>query len=568
MILKENWMTNNKYILGINGWYQRSHDSAACIIKNGEILAMAEEERFLRKKHAYDKVPINAVAWCLNKIGITLDDIDTVAIGWDYDRLHQINGLNDSYLNKLEDLYFPKKYFKYTKTPNFVMVDHHLAHAACSYYLSGFDEASILIIDGQGEDMSGTMAVGKNGLIKIITKFPVKDSLGYFYEAASEFVGLGLDAPGKLMGLASYGQPIYQFDQFDFSADGYSIKIKPDFSLKNNLDQQQSVVKAWLLEFEKTFGKQNNSNLIFRDLYGDFAKNVDLYQFHKDFAASIQSQLEKTLLHLIKVLISKTGINNVCLGGGVALNCSTNTLIAKSNFVKKYFVPPMTHDAGTSLGAALYVSSIKPKKQLKHSYLGPEFSNDEIKKVLDKVNYNYQKFDNICCKTADLLSEGKIISWFQGAMEVGPRALGNRSILGNPILSNINKDVNLAKDRELWRPLAPSILEEYIDDYLEDAFVSPFMLHTFKVKNEKQKIIPAVTHVDGSTRPQTVDQKRNPKYHQMIHSFYQKTGIPLVLNTSFNGAKEPIVCTPLDAITSFFSNATDYLVIGDFLVKK
>ncbi len=561
-------MSNKGYILGINGWYKRSHDATACIVKEGKILAMVEEERFLRKKHAYDKVPLNSILWCLNKVGIQIDDIDIVAIGWDYKKLHKINGIEDEKLDNLADLYFPKKYFNYTKKPKFEFIDHHLAHAACSYFLSGMNEASIMIIDGQGEEVSGTMAVGKGNNIKIIDSFPIKDSLGYFYEAVSEFIGLGADSPGKLMGLAPFGKPIYDFEEFRLTKSGYSTSLSLDSSQSKSLDQQQSVLKEWLAIFEKKFGNQTNFKMDFRPLYGDIFRNITLTQLHKNIASSAQSKLEQILLHLSEILVNKTGIKNVCLGGGVALNCSTNTLIANSIYVDKYFVPPMTNDIGSCVGAALYVGGIKPDKVLTHAYFGPEFNNDEIKQVATRLGCRFQKVDSISERAASLLTEGKIVSWFQGALEVGPRALGNRSILANPCLKNTNRNVNLAKERELWRPLAPSILEENMSDYLEKSFISPFMLHTFQVKKEKQKEVTAITHIDGSTRPQSVNRKTNPKYHDLINSFYKKTGTPIVLNTSYNGSKEPIVSTPMDAITSFFSNSTDYLAIGDYLISK
>ncbi len=561
-------MYKNKYILGLTGWYNRSHDATACIVKNGKILAMVEEERFLRKKHAYDKTPLYATLWCLNKIGIQLDDIDIVAIGWDYKKLYKINGIEDEKLNNLVEVFFPKKYFKYSKTPKIELIDHHLAHAACSYYLSGMDEASIMIIDGQGENVSGTMAVGKGSNIKIIKKFPIKDSLGYFYEAVSEFIGLGADAPGKLMGLASYGSPLHNFNQFQLTNDGYETCLSlPDIK-ENSLDQQQLVTREWLKILESKFGKQTNLKLTFRPSYGDVFRNIIIEQIHKDIASSAQKKLEQVLLHLVKVMVKKTGIRNVCLGGGVALNCSTNTIIAKSEYVEKYFVPPMANDIGTSVGAALYVGKIKSPDVLTHSYYGPEFSNNDINQVIKRLGCRSKKINNISEKVADLLTNGKIVSWFQGALEVGPRALGNRSILANPRLKITNQNVNLAKERELWRPLAPSILEEKIDDYLENSFISPFMLHTFQVKKGKQKEIPAVTHIDGSTRPQTVNKQVNPKFYELINNFYKKTGTPMILNTSYNGAKEPIVSTPLDAIISFYSNSTDFLAIGDYLIEK
>lgn len=561
-------MKKGKYILGLNGWFKRSHDASACIVKDGKILAMAEEERFVRKKHAYDKMPLFSTLWCLEQVGITLDDIDTVAIGWNYPELYKLNNLKEDKIKNISEVYFPRKYFSYEKKPKFIFVNHHLAHAACSYYLSGMDSASILVIDGQGENVSTTLALGKGNRIEIKKSFPVKDSLGYFYETVSDYIGLGSDAAGKLMGLAPYGKAKYKFKQIKLLEEGYQINIKPNISEPRTLDQQAAVNNAWKKELFKMFGEQNKVNFVFRKAYGDTTRELKLNQLHKDIAASTQEVLEKTLAHIVKLMVKQTGVKNVCLSGGVALNCSTNTIVARLNEVDKLFVPPMTNDVGSCLGAALYVGGVKPSKELKTAYFGPEFSNKEVEEVLKKVGCKYSKYNNIEEVTANLLAKGKIVSWFQGALEVGPRALGNRSILANPKLKNTNHDVNFAKSRELWRPLAPSILIEDVSEYLDDSFPSPFMLHTFTVKEAKRKEIPAVTHVDFSTRPQTVSKEQNPKYYKLIKEFKRITGTSVVLNTSFNGAKEAIVCTPMDAIASFFTNSTDYLVINDFLISK
>ena len=555
------------YILGLTGWFTRSHDASACIIKDGSILAMVEEERFTRKKHAYDKTPLFSTLWCLDQVGITLDDIETVAIGWDYKKLYQIAGINESKLDNLYEIFFPKKYFSYAKKPKIELVSHHLAHAASTYYLSGNDKAAILIVDGQGEDVSTTFAIGNQGKIKIIQSFDIEHSLGYFYEAVSDFIGLGLDSAGKTMGLAPYGQPLYEFKQIDLTPGGYQVNL-PLKPRDSSLDQQRRVVEAWKKELSKQFGSENLVKYPFDLLYGFTRRELELKKIHKDIAASAQRTLEQTLVHLAKALVKKTGVSNICMAGGVALNCSANTLIARLPEVSNLYIPPNTSDAGVSAGAALYVGGKKANKALDTAYLGPTFNNNQIKSVLDKVKVKYKHTNSIGKDVAKLIFDGNIVSWFQGAEEIGPRALGNRSIVANPTKPGMSERVNDAKNREHWRPLAPSILEEKTSLYLEESFPSPFMLHTFNVKPQYRDKIPGVVHLDNSTRPQTVSKLTNPKYHDMIHHFEKLSGYGLVLNTSFNGSREPIVCTPTDALLSFYGNSTDYLAIGDFIVTK
>lgn len=546
------------YVLGLNGWFSRSHDAAACLVKDGKIIAMVEEERFTRKKHAYDTVPIKATLWCLNEAGITLDEVDKVAVGWDYTKLYKLSGMKDKRLDNLVDVYFPKKYFQYSKRPSIELIPHHLAHAASSFYTSGMKKASILVVDGQGEDASATLAYGdKNGL-KVIDTVPISASLGYFYEAVSDFIGLGVDAAGKTMGLAPYGKPKYKFNPDLFKVD----------CIKGVLDQQQHIVSKWREEFIKMFGKPNSVKNIFRPVYGDIHKQIRLNTLHKNIAASAQISLEKAMLNLVDQLILRTKEPNLCMAGGVALNCSSNSAILKSGLIKNLYIPPVANDAGVALGAAMLIGGNQSANELTHACFGPSYSNTQIKAVLDKTGCKYRKIKNVTSEVAELLAKGKIVSWFQGRAEIGPRALGSRSILANPSISGIGIKVNKAKDRELWRPLAPSILKEYACDYLEKSVLSPFMLHTFQVKDKMKKKVSSIVHVDGTTRPQTVSKIDNPKYYKMINKFREKTGIPMVLNTSFNGAKEPIVCTPVDAITSFFSNSIDVLAIGDFLVNK
>lgn len=557
------------YILGINGWLHRSHDASACIVKDGHVLAMAEEERFTRKKHAYDKVPTHAIMWCLDHLKLTLDDIQEAAVGWNYKKLYSQTKLKEPMLNSLEEVYFPKKYFKYSKKPKITLVSHHLAHAVSSYYLSGYDKSSILIIDGQGEDSSTTFAVGSGAGIKILWSLPISSSLGYFYEAVSDYIGLGVDAAGKTMGLASYGNPkSLSFHQFKLTDTGFEVELNFPKNTES-LDQQQSIVSTWEKAFEEMTGKKRNKvNFKFRSLQGDVGRKLTLGKEQENFAASAQYTLEMLIEHCVKVLIKKTSSGNLCLGGGVALNCSTNTKLYNLSEVENIYIPPFANDAGVAVGAALYVGGIKENGQLESAYTGPSYDNSDIEPLLQKLKLKFKHYKNIEEVTAKLIHKGKIVSWFQGQMEVGPRALGNRSILANPTNQDTHKKVNEAKNRELWRPLAPSILDKKGSQYMEDYFYSPFMLHTFQVKESIKRKIPAIVHVDGSTRPQSVRKEVNPRYYKLISCFEKLSGVPIILDTSFNGAKEPIVCTPMDAIGSFFTNSTDCLVLGNYLIEK
>lgn len=557
----------NKYILGISGWNERSHDASACIISNGQILCMAEEERFTRKKHAYDTPPYRATSWCLGQLKLTLDDIDTIAVGWDYQEQYRQAGLSIPSLEQIENTLFPSKYFNKHKKLKIELVPHHLAHAASAFYLSGMTKSSILVIDGQGETASTTFAYGDETGIKIIKSFPIALSIGYFYEAISDFIGIGLDGAGKTMGLAPYGKVIEEFKEFKLEKDGYTIDLPP-LSKTNSLDQQLKIVDAWQKVFQGKFGSKNivTQSLISPEFA--FKKSYKLNQKHKDIAASAQNAIERVILHLANTLVSLTGENNLCIAGGVGLNCSTNTIVAQSDNIYDLFIPPFANDGGVSAGAALYICGINTKKRFNNPYLGPGFSNSEIKKILDRLKCNYVYYDDIESVVAKKISEGSIVSRFKGKMEVGPRALGNRSILANPGDPLMLNKVNNAKSRELWRPLAPSIAEKEMDLILENAFESPYMLHTFQVRNDLRKKLPAIVHVDGSTRPQSITKLVNPDYSHLVYELKKYTGYAVTMNTSFNGPTEPIVCSPLDAISSFFLNSTDYLAIENFLIKK
>ncbi len=548
------------YILGVTE--PGSWNNAAALIKDGQLLAMAEEERFIRMKHSPNIIPERAVRYCLKHAGITLDEVDYIAVGWrDFKSSFLLGFLEELKQGRLKNLLYSLpagfEHLLYQhrlktrlnslagkKFPKWAFIAHHIAHAASCFRASGFNKASILTLDGNGEDDSGLLGIGMNREIRKLKKIELKDSVGFFYAEATGILGFKKhSAEGKTMGLAGCGEP--------------------EFSLK-------SIVKFYEnngYSFDKKY-----LNYLWRNFGPKRKKGAPIKKRHKDFAASVQNLTEKIGVHLAKALYAKSHIENFCLAGGVTLNCDMNAKILELPFVRNIFIQPAAHDAGCALGAALELYSRLGGKidfVMKHAYWGSEYSNQEIEQILKESKINYNKIENIEEVTARLLTEGKIVGWFQGRMEVGPRALGNRSILAHPSLEYMKDKINReVKHREMWRPFAPSILEEDAPDYLEGYYPSPFMLLTFKVKEDKRKNLSQAMHVDDTARVQTVNKKTNPRFYKLIENFKRLTGIPAVLNTSFNDKGEPLVMSPKDALRTFYSTGMDVLVMGDFLIEK
>lgn len=567
-------MNRTQNILGINGWIERSHDASACLLQGNRIVAMTEEERFTRKRYAYDSLPTLAIASCLSTAEVDVDEIDYVAIGWDLPFWYKSRKIPFKYTEReFLKLLFPSHIFRYSKLPKLVFIPHHLAHAASAYRVSGFRETLILVLDGQGEEGSGLMAYGKDGHIKPLSKFPIPYSLGYLYEAVSKFIGFKTSDVGKVMGLSGYGKCKYLFENIKLTPEGYKIlgfppKIKPDGI---RLDEQEIVTDLWTGYMEKGYGPPNTKDIKLDILRQSLKTEIKLSGFYKDLTASLQTKLEEIVLHLVTLLVKRTGCRKLVLAGGVGLNCVVNGRLAASGAVDDIFIQPVANDAGVSLGAALELAhrlGIDFSSQMSHVYFGPSFSNNKIESVFRRFGLKYRRSADISREAAGLLAEGKVVAWFQGRMEAGPRALGARSILANPCIPRMKKIVNRIKSREPWRPLAPSILEEKQKEFFEKSVHSPFMLQSHLVRFDKRKYIPAVVHKDGTTRYQSVKKGSNPKYHELIRDFENITGVPLILNTSFNTEGEPIVCTPYDAIKTFYSSPIDCLAIGDLLVGK
>jgi len=566
------------YNLGISCYY---HDSAAALLKDGHVIAAVEEERFSRKKFD-DSFPKKAIEWCLNESKISPSQIDSIAF---YDKpVLKFERLLDNYiavaprgLHSFLDV-IPKWIHKRLWIKNeiknslkgfkgeIIFPEHHMSHAAHAFYTSPFNESAIFTIDGVGEWSTTSFGYAKNNSIKITNDIRWPHSLGLFYSAFTYFLGFKVnEGEYKLMGLSSYGTPKY----YDLILDNL-IDVKNDGSIRLNM-------KYFAFTYDKVM-----TNKKFSELFGILpkTKNEKTLQIHFDIGASVQKVLEDVILKMVNHIYNKMKMKNLCIGGGVALNGVANYKILKEGPFENIHIPPSPGDAGSAVGAAQYLyyiyhknskNSSKDNTQLIHEnvYVGPSFSDDEIMKFLDSKNISYEKFDreSLLKKTAQLIVEGNIVGWYQGKMEWGPRALGNRSILADPRRRDMKDILNAKiKHRESFRPFAPSILEEYASEYFDIDIPSPYMLMVAPVK--KPEDIPAVTHVDGTGRLQTVSKESNPLYYDLINEFYKITKVPIIINTSMNVMGEPIVNTPEQAYQMILKTDMDYIVMGNNLVKK
>jgi carbamoyltransferase len=555
--------------LGIN--YSQMHDSSACIVRDGELLFAVAEERISRLKHDAG-FPKNAIRACLDFAKVRAEQLDEVCFGWQtagsvfrHDLkcyatgkmpLTYLTGLNSTlhFLSMWHQESGAKKFaqqFGPTKA-KMRFVDHHLAHAISAYAYSGFDDAAVVVMDGRGAWEATTIWHGHDGRLDPVLMIPFPDSVGYFYSAFTEFLGFQPNSDEwKVMGLAPYGKPGVDLSAF------IDLKAVPYRVLTKRLNANGASASAGM---EVLLGPAR-------------VAESDIDERHKNIAYAVQDACEIAMMSVVRMAIEKTGSRNVCLAGGVALNSKANGKIVASGLVDKFFVQPAASDDGVALGAALapYLdgNGKLPNKPMRHSYWGPSFSDEAIQSTLSTYKLRYTELPDPASTAGELLSNGKIVGWYQGRMEFGPRALGSRSILADPRDPEMNAKVNNAvKFREWWRPFAPSLKKEAAGEYLESATDSPFMILTAQVRTEKRSVIPSVTHVDGSARPQTVEKEINPLYWRVIDEFGKRTGVPVIMNTSFNLRGEAIVHTPTDAIRTFFSSGMDTLVIGSFLVEK
>ena len=566
------------YTLGISCYY---HDSAASLLKDGHVISAVEEERFSRIKFD-DGFPKLAIDWCLKNCGITPDQIDSIAF---YDKpVLKFERLLDNYisvaprgLHSFLDV-IPKWLHKRLWLKNdikkhlkgfdgeIIFPEHHISHAAYSFFTSPFDESAILTVDGVGEWTTASFGTANNNRIQLTNDIRWPHSIGLFYSAFTYFLGFKVnEGEYKLMGLSSYGQPKY----YDLILDEL-IDVKDDGSIHLNM-------KYFAFTYDKVM-----TNAKFAKLFGISRRNGDeeARQIHFDIGASAQKVLETIILKIANHIHKETSMKNLCLGGGVGLNGVANYRLLKESPFENIHIPPSPGDAGSAIGCAQYLYYIHQKNQRivevdnskrihENIYVGPSFSDDEIVSFLDDEKIQYQKLDKISLleKTAKLISEGNIIGWYQGKMEWGPRALGNRSILADPRDANMKDILNeKIKHRESFRPFAPSVLEEFSSEYFDIDIPSPYMLMVAKVK--KPEKIPAVTHVDGTGRLQTVSKNSNPLYYELINQFYKITGIPVIINTSMNVMGEPIVNTPKQAYSMILKTDMDYLMMGSYMISK
>ena len=585
------------YILGISSFY---HDSAACILKDGQIIAAAQEERFTRKKHDQN-FPNNAIKYCLKEAGIQASELSIVSF---YDKpFLKFERILETYLAyaprgigsflKSIPIWIKKKLWikeiikkELNYEGKILFPEHHASHAASAFFASPFQEAAFLTMDGVGEWATTSYGIGKGNKMQMIADIKFPHSLGLLYSAITYYTGFRVNSGEyKVMGLAPYGVARYKDLIYK-----HLINVKTDGSFKMNMDY-----------FDYNVGLRMTNNR-FNNLFGGPPREPesDLTQKEMDIARSVQEVTEEIVIKIAKHVKKETGKKYLCLAGGVALNCVANGKLLRSNIFEDIYIQPAAGDAGGALGCALIAwyqhlgnsrSADGENDLMQGAYLGPKFTNDEIKSFLDKNGYPYKELSNetLPKNIADLVAGQNVIGWFQGRMEFGPRALGARTIIGDARSSKTQKTINLKiKYRESFRPFAPSVREEDISDYFDIDRPSPYMLLVADVAKNKQtqmseeqesyfglkklnisrSEIPAVTHVDYSARIQSVSKKTNPRYHAMLTSFKENHGCPVVVNTSFNVRGEPIVCSPKDAYLCFMRTEMDYLILNNFLLKK
>ena len=592
-----------KSILGISAFY---HDSAATMLIDGKIIAAAQEERFTRIKHD-SSYPFNAVEFVLKYSNLKLRDVDAVIFFekpfLKFERLLETyvgfapRGFQSFCMAMpvwLKEKLFQKKLLfnklkehdsKFNNENKIFFSEHHLSHAASAFFPSPFDEAVVLTADGVGEWATTTVAIGKGNELNIKKEIHFPHSLGLLYSAFTYYTGFKVNSGEyKLMGLAPYGNPIYE-DKIKQLVD---IKEDGTFRLDQNYFNYATGLTMTNDKFNKLFGQKP------RD-----PQNQKITEFHMDIASSIQKVTEEIMIKLVKAIRKEYNIKNLCLAGGVALNCVANGKILKEKIFENIWIQPAAGDAGGSLGAALALWYLDQKNHrnvnidddMKGSYLGSEYSQDQIEKELEEIGADFESvnYEYLIDQTSEFISKEKAVGWFQGRMEFGPRALGGRSILGDPRSDKMQKNLNLkVKYRESFRPFAPSVLREELSNWFDMNVDSPYMLLVTNINSEKKiemteeqkklfgidqlnikrSEIPAVTHVDYSARVQTVSKRTNKRYYDLISKFKEKTGCPVIVNTSFNVRGEPIVNTPTDAFNCFMGTELDYLIIGNCILDK
>ena len=562
-------------ILGISCYY---HDAGVALVRDGQLIAAAEEERFTRKKHDHE-FPHNAVEYCLREAGVTIDQVDHIAF---YEKpLVKFNRILETIL-----AYWPRTYRPWmTAMPlwlghrlrigdeiqeklktdqEILFCQHHLSHAASAFLVSPFEEAAIITADGVGEWTTTSWGVGHGYEIEMKQELRFPHSVGLLFSAITSYLGFRInDAEWKVMGLAPYGKPKY-LDKFREIVD-----IKDDGSIRLNLSyftHGYSTTRTISSRWATLFGQPQRPT------------EAELTDFHRDIAHSGQKIVEEIMVKLAAHVHAQTGMDNLCIAGGVGLNCVANWRILQETGFKNIYIQPAAGDSGGALGTAFYIYNTVLKNPrsftMDHALWGPQFTDEQIRAALDEAGAKYESIEDereLLDKTAAMIADGKVVAWFQGRLEFGPRALGARSLLADARDNKMKDIINAkVKFREAFRPFAPAILREHVHEYFDvpAGMDLPFMLLVPKVREEKRSVIPATTHEDGTGRVQTVTEQANGRYARLIRAFHRLTGVPVVINTSFNVRGEPIVCTPQDAYATFINTGIDVLVIGNCIVTE
>ena len=534
------------YILGISGGTrQGNQDGSACLLKDGQLIAAAEEERFLRVKFAPGQLPLRSIKFCLNYANISIKEVECVVFP----------GITYVDITKILESYFTHNF---GHCPKIKLVDHHMAHAASVFYTSGFDEAMIFTADLSGDSKCTTLCYGKDDKITLLKEFKRPNSLGIFYSMITQYLGFQRDSDEyKVMGLSSFGKANQDFSWLLSHSKG-------EHNL--NMDYLKNVENKPMPSKQESLYNEN----FLKKLKKPRLSNEPINDYYKDIAKSAQEHLNKAACSLVEFLNEKTGSKNLCVAGGVGLNVVMNQKLLESQFVDNIFLNSVSGDNGLSLGAAIMIAKEQgfEIENYDHAFWGPEFSDDEIEPILTRAKVRFEHVKDISKEVAHQIVDGKIVGWFQGRMEFGARALGARSILSDPRDKNMKDKLNkYVKFREDFRPFAPSVLEEHAVEYFDGCRKAPFMAITYNVAG-KEKVIPTPTHVDNTARVQTISKNQNCLYFDLIKNFEKETGVPVITNTSLNVMGQPICLSPVDALATFFSTGMDGIAIGNYLLLK
>jgi carbamoyltransferase len=573
--------------MNLLGIFHSHSDPSAALVVDDKVVAFVEEERLSRVKHAFGAFPTRAIRWVLKQGGLALTDVHAIVEAWDcakyddgriarhYDEINRRYPTTDgdrAYQQKLMEEHGSESRraliaralrheFGDIDLPPIHFVNHHLAHACATFFSSGFDEALVLSVDGSGEEVTTSWWLGKGSKLELLHEVKVPHSLGWVYSAFTEYLGFeAYDGEYKIMGLAAFGSPNAEL------RDKIAQLVWPDDHGGFETDPMVLArgAHSWSYYYSDALVRHMGRPPGWRD--------QPVTDWHKDVAFAVQERLEDVVSSMTRYWVQKTGVRRLCVSGGVGLNVKMNGNLFESGIVDDVFAYPLCSDLGQSIGAALayrYQHAGLTNRRLADIYLGPSFSDEEIERVLKGCAVAYRRSENISRDTAALLAQGKVVGWFQGRIEAGPRALGARSILADSRNEAARDRVNaVIKYREPWRPFCPSMTDEGAERYFDHRTDARFMVITFHANDRAKAEIPAVVHVDGTSRPQVVDERSNPRYHSVIAEFNKLTGVPCIMNTSFNIKGEPIVCTPQDAMRTFFATGLDALAIGNCILEK